>query len=538
MRLAQPGVARWVRLGRWIGTRRGEVTLGQVLRGLLIALIAIGAGIAVAVSPLSLAVIGGLIIALWLVALGRQSIAVFHGTLIVLLAGYAFLGKGFAYFGFPPLYVGEFCLAIGALAILHAVRQARFSLPLVSLVLFMAWGLLRTVPYLGTYGLFAVRDGVTWEYGLFAIAVALTIQREHVDRVVAIYRRGALLLVWWIPVATILTIRFADSLPRFPDAPVPFVFIKAGDSGVHLAAIAGFVLLGLYAPRGVAGVRQFRLWAGWFIAAGFAALNRGAILSMSAAAACFMFVFSLPRLLSLAFVGAVFAVMLLTVNPEVDLGLQRNISVGQLIDNITSITGGSDPQLEASKNWRLAWWSKIVGYTVGGPYFWVGKGFGVNLATDDGFQVDPQESLRAPHNTHLEILARAGVPGITLWVLFQIAFASALLRAVAVARRINEPAWVPLLGWVFVYWLAALVNGSFDVYLGGPQGGIWFWGMIGLGLGLIRMVNERAASIHSDESAEPSGAGLWRGDWASDRRRRAARVSAALALRPAGFRRQ
>ena len=494
MNVAEPSVGR--------PRGREAVSLDQVIRGLLLAIIAIGAGVAVAVSPLSLAVIGGLIIAVWLIAIGRRSIAVFHGSLTVLLVGYAFLGKGFAYFGLPPLYVGEFCLALGVVAILHSLRQVRFSLPLLLLLLFMAWGFIRTVPFLGTYGLFAIRDGVTWEYGLFAIAVALTVRSEHVDRVVAIYRRGALLLVWWIPVASILTLRFADSLPRFPGAPVPFVFMKGGDSGVHLAGIAAFVLLGLYSARDVTPVRQFWLWAGWFIAAGFAALNRGAMLAMAAAAACLLFVVSVPRLLSLAFVGAVFAVLLSTVNPEVDLGLQRNISMTQLLTNITSITGDDNAQLAASKDWRLAWWGKIYGYTVDGPYFWVVKGFGVNLATDDGFQVDAEQSLRAPHNTHLEILARAGVPGFALWVLFQIAFASAVLRAVAIARRINEPAWIPLLGWVFVYWLAAVVNGSFDVYLGGPQGGIWFWSMVGLGLALARMVDERAANAHSNESVE------------------------------------
>ena len=219
------------------------------------------------------------------------------------------------------------------------------------------------------------------------------------------------------------------------------------------------------------------------------------MLAMATTAACFLFVFSVPRVLSLAFVGAVFAVMLLTVNPEVDLGLSRNVSVTQLVANLGSITGGDDAQLDASKDWRLAWWTKIYGYTVDGPYFWVGKGFGVNLATDDGFQVDAEQSLRAPHSAHLEILARAGVPGLALWALLQLAFAAAILRAAAIARRIKEPAWIPLLGWVFVYWLAALVNGSFDVYLGGPQGGIWFWSMIGLGLALTRMVNERAASV-------------------------------------------
>ncbi len=506
MTVAEHPVSQPASPGRWMGRGPGVPTRDRVVRGLLTGVIAIGVGVAVAVSPLSLGVIGGSLIAIWLVAIGRRSIAVFHGALVALLIGYAFLGKGFAYFGLPPLYVGELCLALAVVAILYSIRQARFSLPLLFLVLFMAWGLLRTVPYVGTYGLFAIRDGVTWEYGLFAIAVALTVRHEHVDRVVALYRRGALLLVWWMPVAAILTFRFAASLPKYPGSPVPFVFYKAGDSGVQLAGIAAFVLLGLYSARETAPIRQIVLWGGWFVSAGLAALSRSAMLAMATAAACLMFVFSVPRVLSLAFVGSVFAVMLLTVNPEVDLGLGRNVSITQLITNLGSITGSDDAQLDASRDWRLAWWNKIYGYTVDGPYFWVGKGFGVNLATQDGFQVDAQQSLRAPHSAHLEILARAGVPGLALWALFQVAFASAVLRAVAVARRINEPAWIPLLGWVFVYWLAALVNGSFDVYLGGPQGGIWFWSMIGLGLALIRMVNERAASVRADLSRDAVGA--------------------------------
>ena len=504
MTIAEHGVPQRASSRRWTGRATGRPTRDRVVRGLLTGVIAIAAGVAVAVSPLSLGVIGGSMIAIWLVAIGRGSIAVFHGALVTLLVGYAFLGKGFAYFGLPPLYVGELCLALAVVAILYSIRQARFSVPLLFLVLFMAWGLLRTVPYVGTYGLFAIRDGVTWEYALFAIAVALTVRPEHVGRIVGLYRRGAMVLVWWMPVAAILTIQFAASLPKYPGSPVPFVFYKAGDAGVQLAGIAAFVLLGLYSARDTAPIRQIVLWCGWFLSAGLAALSRSAMLAMATTAACFVFVFSVPRLLSLAFVGSVFAVMLLTVNPEVDLGLSRSVSITQLITNLGSITGSDDAQLDASRDWRLAWWNKIYGYTVDGPYFWVGKGFGVNLATQDGFQVDAQESLRAPHSAHLEILARAGVPGLALWALFQIAFASAVLRAAAVARRINEPAWIPLLGWVFVYWLAALVNGSFDVYLGGPQGGIWFWSMIGLGLALIRMVNERAATVRPDPSRDPT----------------------------------
>ena len=319
---------------RWTRRTIGGSTADRLIRGLVTGVIAVGAGVAVAVSPVNLAVIAAVIAAIWLIAIGRQSIAVFHGSLVVILVGYAFLDKGFAYFGAPPVYVGEITLALAAVATLYSLRHARFSLPLLFVVLFMAWGAVRTLPYVGTYGLLAIRDGVTWEYALFAIAVALTVRQDHLDRIVGLYRRGSLLLVWWMPVATILTLEFAASLPTFPGSPVSFVYYKAGDAGVQLAGVAAFVLLGLYSARDTTSFRQVALWAGWFVSAGLAALSRSAMLAMAATGACFLFVISVPRVFSLAFVSAVFVVMLLTVNPEVDLGLSRNVSVTQLIANL------------------------------------------------------------------------------------------------------------------------------------------------------------------------------------------------------------
>jgi hypothetical protein len=39
-----------------------------------------------------------------------------------------------------------------------------------------------------------------------------------------------------------------------------------------------------------------------------------------------------------------------------------------------------------------------------------------------------------------------------------------------------------------------MVNTTFDPYLEGPQGGIWFWALFGLGLVLIRLAPRRATS--------------------------------------------
>jgi hypothetical protein len=63
-------------------------------------------------------------------------------------------------------------------------------------------------------------------------------------------------------------------------------------------------------------------------------------------------------------------------------------------------------------------------------------------------------------------------------------------------------ALVAMLGWVFVYWSAALLNSSVDVYLDGPQGGIWFWAVIGLGLFLSRCAAEGTV-IDLDAAPDP-----------------------------------
>ena len=143
---------------------------------------------------------------------------------------------------------------------------------------------------------------------------------------------------------------------------------------------------------------------------------------------------------------------------------------------------------KGTKQFRLAWWTKIVDYTFFGPYFWTGKGFGVNLGADDGFQpADNTILVRAPHNSHLSALARMGVPGFVIWVLLQGAFAIGLLRSTLTHRRLGDRKVAAVGAWILVYWTAMMVNTSFDPYLEGPQGGIWFWTLFGLGLVIVRL---------------------------------------------------
>jgi O-antigen ligase len=177
-------------------------------------------------------------------------------------------------------------------------------------------------------------------------------------------------------------------------------------------------------------------------------------------------------------------------------GERRALSVGQLAQNLASVVGGGGKkdELEGSRAWRLEWWGRIVRYTVHGPYFWTGKGFGVNLATDDGFQVDAEEHLRSPHNGHLSILARSGVPGLALWALLQAAVAGQLVWAHLQARRRGDEGPARLTHWLLAYWAASVVDLTFDVYLEGPQGGIWFWSTVGAAVAAAEEQRRRAAA--------------------------------------------
>lgn len=170
----------------------------------------------------------------------------------------------------------------------------------------------------------------------------------------------------------------------------------------------------------------------------------------------------------------------------------RPATFAQVIDNILSVFGSSSDQgLEGSKQFRLEWWGTIVNYTAFGKYFWTGKGFGINLADDDGFQTTADRSLRAPHNSHITVLARMGVPGFALWVLLQASFGIGLLLALRRLRRAGDARLAAAAGWLLAYWIAMMVDTSFDPYLEGPQGGIWFWVVFGMGLVVIRLAARR-----------------------------------------------
>lgn len=419
-------------------------------------------------------------------SLGDQFVAFFA----LVLGGYAIGSKGFAYLGIAPVYIGELSLLFG-LAALWYTRSVKYLLkqPMIRLLLaFMLYGAIRTIPFLPEYRLDALRDGVLWGYGLFAIVLAgvLVSKPARLSHLVGWYRRFLPVFLIAAPTVWLTTVVLQNmarwtgfSVPMWPGTSVPVIYAKAGDMLVHLGGAAAFMAVGLAGET-----KKMRIA---LLAAGVAlcALSRGGLLAFSLA---FLVAFaSRPRSRSAWTITALFGsalLVLLVTDLHIRLpGNDREVSFQQLVAHVESAAGSDgDQSLEGTKLWRLLWWGKIVSYTIGGEYRWGGKGFGINLASDDGFQVTDDDSLRSPHNATMTVLARSGVIGLTLWLALLGGWFVRLVRAMLDARRRNDRQWYAVFAFLLAYFLAILVNGTFDVYLEGPAGGIWFWSVMGCGI--------------------------------------------------------
>lgn len=429
----------------------------------------------------------------------EQVAATWLRLLCVLLLGYALFGRGFAYVSAGPVFVGEVVLAMGMATFLllplrHILKNIGVMVPLLG---YMGWGLACTLPFINQYGMDAARDAVLWGYGAWALVVfAILISNPNLlGQLVKAYRTFAVIFLVAAPVLSL--IRQSTVLPElyFPGSGHPLVDPKAGDTSVHMAGIAAFLIAGL--RTGLS-----RWWALAFLAVTVVA-NRAGLVAFAATllvAGAFR-----PRSIWLGRIivaGAVAGSLLLAAAIEVELPGGRVLSAADLTERVLSIGGWSEKSRYVNTaEWRLEWWGDIVTYTLFGEYFWQGKGYGINLATADGFQVTADDALRSPHNSHMTILARSGVPGIAAWCVLNGVWLRVIGGAIAKSRRNRHQAWMGLFIFIAAYWTAFMVNAAFDVVLEGPMAGIWFWTIYGFGMAAAWIYRHHPEVLPDDEDS-------------------------------------
>ena len=417
--------------------------------------------------------------------------------LAVVLIGYALGGRGFAYFGIPPLYIGEVALVAGVGAVMLARGWTRlFQSPaILALTPFVLLGICRTLIDLPDHGIDAIRDSAVYYYAAFALIVGGMIVSEprRLMTILQFYRRFGLIFLVGIPIVALIYRGLHESLPRWPWSDTPIIQEKEGDVMVHLAGILAFWNAGL------AGEIAWG-WATLLAinAAALGQVDRAGLLSFGTSLGA-GFAYRPKGKIGWYLVGGMVAAVLVlaitNVHIEIPGGKGRELSFEQIKLNLTSIAGDSGLDgMDSTKEWRMSWWKDIINDNLTGRHRWTGRGFGVNLADEYGYQVQDDHSLRSPHNAHMTVLARLGAPGLALWAVLQLTWIVCVARAYWESRRAGDVRWQGVFFFLAVFWLAFLINASFDVFLEGPMGAIWFWSVFGVG-GAAVWVHKRRPEV-------------------------------------------
>ena len=387
------------------------------------------------------------------------------------MASYVFFNKGVAY-----SYMVEVLWLFGLLLIFLSRHSYEFVWDLRAklLALFLTIGIiyipigLRGYPFLEV-----IRDSFIFQYGWFAFIVFLFKDEQQLvwKKIIALYS--------WFPIFGLLNFglqNFVDNFDRFkPFGEISLVLYKYGDMGVHLL-ISSLVLLVFQQKKSL----RFQ--------AMMAILILFNLLILTAYSRSGMLAYVLGVLVYIVLSNEAYIrtrvkqytkylpLLLMIVVPiyasiKVQENFQgRKVGIEQVAQNAGSFVGISkDVNLEDNKLWRLVWWAKILDYSFSPNYFFQGKGLGMSLSEADEV-ISEAEEVRSPHNFHLTVMARFGVPIFCLWLFWLFLLFKPMFKKQLDAKTL-------LISTVL---LAFIVNASFDVFLEGPMGAFPFWTWVGL----------------------------------------------------------
>jgi hypothetical protein len=128
----------------------------------------------------------------------------------------------------------------------------------------------------------------------------------------------------------------------------------------------------------------------------------------------------------------------------------------------------------------------------------VGEGFGQALIT---FENEEGIPVRQPHNSSLTVLGRLGFAGLSMWVLFIILTALRYIRALRRGHTLGE--WSPLILWLFLYFVLALLFTSVQPAFEFSHGAIPFYFFLGLTIGVLRNLKNNPGLPLFDAVAQP-----------------------------------
>ncbi|MBD2594935.1 O-antigen ligase family protein [Nostoc spongiaeforme FACHB-130] len=404
------------------------------------------------------------------------------------LLGYALCGRGFSYFGVPPAYIGEVTLIFGLFALsinksipkLLKLPQAWF------LIIFMVWCCLNTIPYFSIYGLDAVRDAALWYYIFFALIVAtlLISKPQRFLFMLTQYERFCRIFIILVPFLWLISKTIP--LPSLPGAGARIISLKPADTMTHLSGITAF-----FVGSSLLDFQPLLFTLMFFVNLGVVALNSnrsGTLAFLNAFFVLGIANYKSSKIWRIVTIIILIILLAFIVNPGI---------FEPLLDKVLSIFVDNNER-QGSKEYRLEWWTYLIKSTLS-DYFWTGRGFGFNLGAGTGFDPLGNGAVRSPHNGHITVLSRTGVPGFVLWLIIQLGWAASILSKYLQCRKKGQTKWSGIFLTLLTYWVASMTVTSFEVIIEGPTGGIWLWTMYGIGLAGIQ-IYKRYPQIFDAES--------------------------------------
>ena len=384
---------------------------------------------------------------------------------------YVFLNKGVAY-----IYLVEALWLFGILLLLMDRKKVEliWNKTTKLILFFIVISCIYILRGFAKYDMIdLIRDSFIFQYGWFVFILFLF--KDKLEQV----WESLFFIYKWFPFVALLNFILQYFVPFFetvaPFGGIPILLYKNGDMGVQLL-ISTLLLLYTFEKKPL----KWRVLLSLVIALDFlilASYSRSGIVSFLVSMLCFIYfnkdiqLQSRVRLLLKYLPIILLIVTPIYINIKVTENFQgRSVGFEQIKNNFSSIVGGTtDATSEDNVVWRLVWWAKILDYSFSAPNFFIGKGLGMSLATDDDI-ITLDENLRSPHNFHLNIMARFGVLLFLIWTYFLIQVLKPLFKKELIGKRL-------LIGCIL---LAFLINASFDVFLEGPMGAFPFWTWVGL----------------------------------------------------------
>lgn len=402
--------------------------------------------------------------------------------LLALFLLYLAAGKGFAYFGYQPLFIGE----VGLLVLIALAVRPNLILPSglapAIAALFVLAGSAQFVNdaiFSSTAKIETMRGFAIVYYASFAILahalLAETERREGFDATVDRLEGTLSRAVWpMLAMLLLLALRLTTSAiptPTWPGSAVPMLFTKSTDVSVALA-----FLLPLIADRRRRhlphSLTQIAVWAVCTLLV--TARSRAGVIAI-AVAMLITFGIQARYVIRGLFIAAACYLALLVSGFSVRAG-SRELSARGLRDSVIAIfdpASASGGSFTGTTRWRTNWWKAIWNDIEARGMWFRANGWGTNLAAKylapDSVPNTAFTSLRLPHSTFFSIAGRAGVAAAVLFLL--IPTATFLTSRQQWVKRRTSPALQALQ----ITLLSGVAVGLTDVYIESPQGGIVFW---------------------------------------------------------------